>query len=105
MIKQFVTRWNEKKDQLKSVFSERHPDDYEDLVTEVIKLVTTEKYGDCAPDPELITEIDNGDYQGTLLYVIPEKGYQPSDYYYVKVGYGSCSGCDTLQSMKKREIL
>lgn len=99
MISQFVSRWEEGKDSLKEIFAEKHPSNYKELVTEVIKIVTTDKYGDCAPDPELITEIDNGDYQGTLLYVIPEKGYQPSDYYYVKVGYGSCSGCDTLQSI------
>lgn len=99
MISQFVSRWNENKDKLEEIFSEKHPANYEELVTEVIKIVTTDKYGDHAPDPENIVEVDHGDYQGTLLYVIPEKGYQPSDYYFVKVSYGSCSGCDTLQSI------
>ena len=43
-------------------------------------------------------EIDDGDYQGTLLYIIPKKTYQPSYWEYVAtyVYYGSCSGCDTL---------
>lgn len=100
MIEQFVTRWNENKDKLETRFAESHPTDYETIVTEVVKIVTTKVYGEYAPDPERITEIDDGDYQGTLLYVIPEKGYQPSDYYYVKVGYGSCSGCDTLESIR-----
>ena len=31
--------------------------------------------------------------------MIPEEGYQPSDYWYVRVSYGSCCGCDTLQSI------
>jgi hypothetical protein len=53
---------------------------------------------------ERITEIDNGDYQGTLLFVIPEAGYQPTEYEYLItfVGYGSCSGCDTLQHIQSR---
>ena len=51
---------------------------------------------------EGITEIDNGDYQGTLLYLIPFEGYQPSESEYLMtyVGYGSCSGCDTLQAIQ-----
>jgi hypothetical protein len=44
--------------------------------------------------------IDDGDYQGTLLFLIPEDTYQPDNYYYVKVEYGSCSGCDTLESIR-----
>jgi hypothetical protein len=56
-----------------------------------------DRYGE--PDPTRIHQIDDGDYQGTLLFVIAASGYQPSDYWYVKVGYGSCSGCDTLQAI------
>jgi hypothetical protein len=49
-----------------------------------------------------ITEIDNGDYQGTFIYLIPRNTYQPSEYDYLMtyVGYGSCSGCDTLQAIQ-----
>jgi hypothetical protein len=49
-----------------------------------------------------ITEIDNGNHQGTLLYLIPERTYQPSEYEYLMtyIGYGSCSGCDLLQSIQ-----
>lgn len=49
-------------------------------------------------DPERVTEIDHGDYQGTLLYVIGRQDYQPDEYWYVKVSYGSCSVCDTLEA-------
>jgi len=34
-----------------------------------------------------------------LVYVIAESGYQPNTYWYVKVSYGSCSGCDTLEAI------
>lgn len=45
-----------------------------------------------------ITGIDDGDYQGTILWLIPRRTYQPSEYEYLItfVNYGSCSGCDTL---------
>ncbi len=53
-------------------------------------------------DIEQITQIDNGDYQGTLLYLIPFDTYQPSEYEYLMtyVDYGSCSGCDTLMAIQ-----
>ena len=46
--------------------------------------------------------MDNGDYQGTLLFLIPCDTYQPSEYEYLLtyVGYGSCSGCDALMSIQ-----
>lgn len=50
-----------------------------------------------APDPERIHQIDDGDYQGTLVFVIGAQGYQPSTYWATSVGYGSCSGCDALE--------
>jgi len=43
--------------------------------------------------------IDDGDYQGVLLFVIASGGYQPSEYWTTSVWYGSCSGCDTFQSI------
>lgn len=56
-------------------------------------------------DVSAITEIDNGDYQGTLIYLIPFNTYQPDECQYLMtyVGYGSCSGCDTLQAIQARE--
>ena len=52
-------------------------------------------------------ELDDGDYQGTLLYLIPFVGYQPSHYQYLMttMWYGSCSGCDALQAAKTTEDL
>jgi len=97
MIELYVKRFESNKAQLESVLAIKHPENYKDLVTAVVKTITSEDYGDL--DTERIHEIDDGDYQGTLLYVIGAKGYQPNKYWAVPVYYGSCSGCDTLQSI------
>jgi hypothetical protein len=66
-----------------------------DLFRGTIKaLFDAEDYG--VPDPTRITEIDHGDYQGTILFVVAETGYQPSTYWSSAWSYGSCSGCDTI---------
>lgn len=45
-----------------------------------------------------LTVIDNGDYQGTQIFLIPLDVYQPDpeNYVYTHTYYGTCSGCDTL---------
>lgn len=99
MIQEFVNRYMERKDLLAATFA-KHPDSYSEIVKNVISVITdNEAYSGFNPDPKRIHLIDDGDYQGTLVFVIGAKGYQPSDYWYVKVGYGSCSVCDTLQSI------
>lgn len=98
MIQEFVDRFMEKKPELEATFAEKHPDSYIDIVRSVLRAVRGGGYHE--PDSENIHEIDDGDYQGTLLFVIPESEYQPSNYWYVKVSYGSCSGCDTLQAIR-----
>lgn len=101
MINDLVLRWEKNKHLIKEEFQKKHPDDYKEVVLNVIKHITSEdEYGDYNLDPERIHEIDDGDYQGTLIYVIGAKGYQPSDYWAVSVNYGSCSGCDTLQRIQ-----
>ena len=42
--------------------------------------------------------IDDGDYQGTQIFVLHYDTYQPSatEYFVFDNSYGSCSGCDTL---------
>lgn len=99
MIKEFVDKWEANKKAIRSVFQRRHPDRYSDIVRAVIEAISHGEEYDW-PDPERIVEIDHGDYQGMLLYVIGAKGYQPSTYWFVTVDYGSCSGCDTLQEIK-----
>jgi hypothetical protein len=100
MIKEFVERFEKNKEKLRELFSQKHPDQYSDIVKAVVEVLSDEdEYWSI--DPKRIHEINDGDYQGTLLFVIADTSYQPNNYWYVKVIYGSCSGCDTLESIKK----
>ena len=99
MIQKFVDRFMEKQQDLRQGFAVNEPEDYQDVVKRVISVIAVDEYGE-GPDPQRIHKIDDGDYQGTLVFVIGANGYQPSTYYYVKVGYGSCSGCDTLEDIR-----
>lgn len=100
MIQEFVDIYDTYKYELQQALSEAHPASYKELVTMVINFLASHMDEYTAPRGSRIAEIDHGDYQGTLIYVIGASGYQPHDYWYVKVGYGSCSGCDTLQDIQ-----
>lgn len=100
MITQFVSRFMTHKDELRAKFRHKRPWSYLDIVRGVVEVITTAEYGEYAPDPERIHSIDDGNHQGTLVFIIAEKGYQPFTYYYLRVAYGSCSGCDTLQAAR-----
>jgi hypothetical protein len=98
MIQKFVDRFMANKPKLEAVFREKHSERYLDIVEAVIEAIhDPDELGDI--DPKRIHEIDDGHYQGTLLYLIADNSYQPDEYWYVKVAYGSCSGCDTLQGI------
>lgn len=102
MIKQFVDKFLANKAQLEAVFAKTHPGCYKSLVKSVIELLADEnEYNGL--DPERIHIIDDGNYQGTLVFVIGASGYQPDKYWYIKVSYGSCSVCDTLQGIESIE--
>ena len=92
-----VAAWDANKAKVRKVFEAGHPENYKAVVRAVVQMLhdASDEYD--RPDPERIHEIDDGDYQGTLVYVIGASGYQPDRYWYVRVSYGSCSGCDTLQ--------
>ena len=59
----------------------------------------------CEFDIDKIVQINNGDYKGDIIYVIPLARYQLSitDHYYTHNYYGSCSWCDVLESIKHYE--
>ena len=108
MIKYCLDKWNENQKRLEAVLAadtSLNKCDYKYLVRLVVKHILN---GDADSnfcygwDAEHITEVDNGDYQGTLLFLIPRDTDQPSEYEYLMtyVGYGSCCGCDTLQSIQ-----
>ena len=114
MIKYCIEKWDKNKDILRSALGNnkllnhvlnKNDDDpleyleYKDLVKLTVMFILNDEN---EWDANKIKEIDDGDYQGTLLYLIPEDTYQPnsSEYLMTFVEYGSCSGCDTLQRIQ-----
>ena len=102
MIQVYVDRFQENKNRLSEYLKatpQSEYDTYKALLIKTIELClnNSELYYDNF-DINKITEIDDGDYQGTLLFLVPLDIYQPAEYDYITtyVGYGSCSGCDTL---------
>lgn len=104
MIKIMRDGWLKNRNNLRSEIEQLNPHniDYGDLVKMVFDII----YNGNSDEPlynlldtNRITKIDNGDYQGTLLYIIPFNTYQPSagEYLMTYIEYGSCSVCDTLQ--------
>ena len=113
MIKYCIEKWDKNKDILRSALGNnkllnhvlnKNDDpleylEYKDLVKLTVMFILNDEN---EWDVNKITEIDDGDYQGTLLYLIPEDTYQPnsSEYLMTFVEYGSCSGCYTLQAIQ-----
>lgn len=95
MNKEIIKNWNLYKKDLENYIRTNKQENY-DSYLKLVKLII--KY--ILPDynSEKITEIDDGDYQGTNIFLIPKDEYQPdvTDYLYTHNYYGSCSGCDTL---------
>ena len=96
--RKFIDRFLNNKHKLEAIYKEKHPENYLELVINVIKIIESDEHGDISS--ERVREIDDGDYQGTLLYLIADNSYQPSDYWYARVNYGSCSGRDTLEAIR-----
>ena len=106
MLKVMKEKWDKNQNALKERIGELtkkkfNEFDYIDIVKMTFENIFNKDEEEML-DIKNITEIDNGDYQGTLLYLIPFDTYQPSEYEYLMthVSYGSCSGCDTLQSLQ-----
>lgn len=105
MLKIIRDKWDRKNSDLREALSkgtEFNSCGYTDLVKLTFEIVFNESDEKHRLDLDKITEIDNGEYQGTVLYLIPFATYQPCEFEYLMtyVGYGSCSGCDTLQAIQ-----
>lgn len=106
MIKYALKKWDENNEVLRKKIDESNINHftYEDLVDMTFDIIFNTNVDDnhYALDVDNITMIDNGDYQGTLLFMIPFDTYQPGpcQYFMTYVAYGSCSGCDTLQHIQ-----
>ena len=103
MIQMYIDKFQKNKSRLSKYLKATPQSEYDTYKALLIKTIELCLQDDDdlsweSLDTKRITEIDDGDYQGTLLYLIPCSTYQPSEYEYVTtyVGYGSCSGCDTL---------
>lgn len=109
MIKYALKKWDENKEVLRNTIQQTEKNmrsawDYEEIVKLTCHCIFNENVSDEDPmiNVDGITMIDNGSYQGTLLFMLPFDVDQPAEYEYLMtyVGYGSCSGCDTLQRIQ-----
>ena len=100
MIKEFTTYWEKNKGDLeeflKTTKQEKYTS-YKSLVKALFEKVINPNVNNKF-DTKNILIIDDGDYQGTQIFLLHIATYQPSvsDYVYTNTYYGSCSGCDTL---------
>lgn len=101
MIKEYVKQWDENKHLLEEWFKNNIPSSYEEIHEKLFELVLKPIDGWSEWNLECKRVIDDGHYQGTILFVMCPNRYQPSfdDYVFTYVNYGSCSGCDTFESI------
>ncbi len=105
MITDIIQKWEENKSKLEEYFKNTEQKEYSEYKTIVKKIfelvVNTSIDRDDNFDINGMTVIDDGDYQGTQIFIVHKDTYQPSvgDYVVTDTYYGSCSGCDTLQAI------
>ena len=106
MMKIVATKWGENSEKLRKALSENdglNNCNYLDLVKLSFDIILNDgSLSTARLDLDKITKVDDGDYQGTLLFLIPFDTYQPTEYEYLMtyINYGSCSVCDVLQSIQ-----
>lgn len=103
MIKSIIENWEKDKSKLEDWFREGNGHDYEEIVTKIVELFLQELQIDKwdIRSYSKVNVIDEGNYQGELLFVIIPDDYQPSvsEFIITDQYYGSCSGCDLLQGI------
>ena len=101
MDKEIVQAWEENKGKMRTWFSSNIMQHYDEYIKIVEKLFSREIMPSLYLDTDRITEIDDGEYGGTKIFIIPRDTYQPTieDYIYTCAYYGTCSACDTLESI------
>ena len=100
MLNNIISRWDENNEKLKEYFKNTKQSDYCQSYLSILKAIVKTILPDENISSEII-EIDHGEYQGTLIFILHKEEYQPSesDYFITSVSYGSCSVCDTLQAI------
>lgn len=110
MIKEFVEAWDANKGVLEEYFKTHTTQQYAEysalvrlLFDKVINPYLKDK-GQVIFDLDIAC-IDDGDYQGTQLFILHKDTYQPeeTDYVVTHQYYGSCDGCDTLMRIHNYE--
>ena len=104
MINDFVQAWGVNNKKLLKSFETKIPEDYSEVVKRLIEVVINPyltQHESRGLDIDKITIVDDGDYQGTILYIIPFEAYEPTidDYVVTYIYYGSCSFCDTFEGI------
>jgi hypothetical protein len=102
MIQELITQWEENKHKLEEYFKTTKQEEYssyKQIVTKIFELCLPKADEYSGFDLSKMTVIDDGDYQGTQIFIIPKDVIQPTsgDYVMTNTYYGSCSACDTLK--------
>ena len=103
MIKEFVEKWNKYKNDLEEFFRNTEQEKYSSY-EEIVRILFDKVINKDEEEPfdtKNICVIDDGNYQGTQIFILHKDVYQPriDEYVYTNTYYGSCSGCDTLLSI------
>lgn len=101
---ELVKQWEENKHNLEEYFKTTKQDEYdsyETIVKKIFELCIPKATTYSGWDLDRITVIDDGDYRGTKIFIVPTDIYQLSvgDYVMTDTYYGSCGGCDTLKAI------
>lgn len=105
MIQEVIQKWETNKSKLKQKFKTHKAHSglsYETIVKYIFEIIINDSDDDYENyDVSKMTVIDDGNYQGSQIFIIPKDTYQPSvdDYLLTHTYYGSCSGCDTLEAI------
>lgn len=110
MIEIFVKAWDKNKSLLEEHIKKQNQEelDYATLLKWLINIVINPYIDETDSfirkfDSDKIHVIDDGNYQGSQLFIVPTNIYQPEpkDYIWTYQYYGSCSGCDLLESIRE----
>ena len=111
MINSIIEQWDLNNHNLKQYFEsteQREYCDYKEILSLIFELVVEKVDKDGVSftiQKENIRTIDDGEYEGTIIYIIPidRPFIDVSDYLITDNYYCSCSGCDALLSISDCE--
>lgn len=95
----FQTAIQQDKSAIFEKWSKKFPESYETIFKDLIAGIhakVEDQYWQC-PNPEGVTSISNGSYQGNTLFIA--KSNSSDQFFVTTFGFGSCSGCDCLQGI------